>query len=107
MRRAWVWIVAVLVAALAVAAYLAFRARGKKHDANRALADGIEAWTGPRTARQLEQLHALEQAAQRDEKAVAAARVKVDEVRADLESTYSNLDLSPEEIVARTRHLRI
>ena len=107
MRRAWTWIAAGILVAIAIVVALALLARGKKGDANRAFADGVEAWSRPRIDKKLEQLRVLKTDVAKNAEAIKLAEADVDKERVNLEAKYADLDLSPAEIADRTKTLRI
>lgn len=106
-QNVWKWLVGVALLALAVVVFLALRARGKKSEANAALADGIDAITKPALARREAELAKLNAAAVKDASAVAAAQLAVEASKQKLTERYKALELTPEQIAERFRNLSV
>jgi hypothetical protein len=104
--RAWKWIAAGLVVAALAAFWLFIRLRDKK-TADATLADIVETWSKPTVDRLRQRVADLDAAKDRDEAAVAAARADVEAKRGELDQKFKDLGLTPEEIEARFRGLRI
>lgn len=107
MANAWKWVVGAVVAAGLFVLVCVLRARGKKPEANRAMADVIDAWTEPKLAAQRARVDQLGVQLGQQHAEVKAAAAVVADTRARLEKKYQALELTPEEIAARLKGLRI
>lgn len=107
MARAWKWVVAALVVAGLFGLYLALRARGKKHEAVRTMADVVDAWTEPKIAAKRAELEKLKKQLGEDHEFVAGAQKDVDAAKEELRSKYQALELTPEEMEQRFKGLRV
>jgi hypothetical protein len=92
---------------LALVVWFCLRTVGNKTEANRAMADAIDAWTRPRIEKKRAKLNKLKDELSANDADIAAAENEVEDIRAGLEAKYTALDLSPEEIAERTEGLRI
>jgi hypothetical protein len=106
-RTAWKWILGACILAIMVFVYFTLRARGKKGEANEALADGIDAISLPAIERKRARLTKLEAAANRDAAAVAVATAEVEEAKKVLKQRYDALDLTPEQVAERFKNLSV
>jgi hypothetical protein len=106
-RRAWLWVVAGLLVASLLAVWIILRMRGKKSEANRTMADVVDAWSAPRVDAARTKLTQLKGQLGAQEKDVKAAETEVAKLRDELRSKYQVLELSPEEMEQRLSGLRV
>lgn len=107
MRRAVAWLLAGCLVLGLIALWAFVRARGKKADADRILADVIEAWQRPSLDRARERATDLARQFGHENAVVRDAQKDVDKLKKELEDKYRDLELTPEEIEARFRNLRV
>lgn len=107
MRRAWPWVVAAALVLGLLGLWLFLRLRGKTADANRTMADVVDAWSEPRIDAALRELDDLKKQRDVEQAQIAAAEAEVERVRQELRDKYQALDLSPEEMATRLTALRI
>lgn len=107
MGRAWEWALAAVVVAGSIALWLFLRARGKKPEANRAMADVIDAWSAPRIAAKQAEVTKLKKQLGDEHALVDIAQGEVTKERVALAAKYQALELTPEEMEARFKDLRV
>lgn len=107
MRKVLLWVVAGLVAAAGLALVVWLAVRGKKSEANRAMADVIDTWTEPRILIARQKAEALTRQFGEESAQAASAAVAVQAIETELKTKYTELELTPEEMETRLRALRV
>ena len=107
MRKVGAWILAAVIALGLLALWLWCRSRGDKTSANGVMADTIDAWHTPRIDAARTRAEDLRAQFGGDNAIARDAQKEVNKLKATLAEKYRDLELTPEEMEARFRNLRV
>jgi uncharacterized protein HemX len=107
LKKSWGWILAIILVAIAIAAFLVLISRGKRKEANRALADATDAWFGKAIQNKKEKITKLEQDIEANQPKIEKLTQEIEAGKKELKRKHGNLGLTAQEIAERFANLSI